>query len=173
MRHCAVDETELLELGEDLGQALLLWSLLSVSTTTSAFGGRLVGIVDAGEVLDLAGERLLVEALGVARGERVDGARAIHLAEAPPRGAALLVADLAVGADRGGDGARARARDELRHEADAANVGVAIFFGEAEPFGQVHAHLVAVERLDVQPALRDLAREHRGQGRFPRSRRAQ
>ena len=39
------------------------------------------------------------------------------------------------------------ARQQPRHEADAADVGVAVFLREAEPLRQVRAHLVAVEDL--------------------------
>src|SRR5258706_31689 len=56
--------------------------------------------------------------------------------------------------------------------AHAADVGLPIFLRKAEPLGQVHAHLVAVERLDVHAAPRDLSREHRSQGGFASARQA-
>ncbi len=70
--HCAVDESELLELGENLGETLVFGFLIGLDDHVG-LRGRLVGIVDTGEVLDLASKRLLIEALGVARGERIDG----------------------------------------------------------------------------------------------------
>ena len=66
----------------------------SVSTTTSALLGRLVGVGDAGEVLDLAAQRLLVEALDVAAGQLFDAALRVDLDEVADEGA-VLVADLA------------------------------------------------------------------------------
>jgi hypothetical protein len=81
----------------------------------------------------------------------------------------LLVADLAVGADGGRDRARARAGDELGDETDAADVRIAIFLREAEPFREVRPHFVAVERFDVQAAPRDLSREHGAQSGLSRT----
>src|SRR5262249_21835171 len=58
-----------------------------------------------------------------------------------------LVADLAVGRDRGGDGDDAVPSQELGHVADAADVGVAVLLREAEPLREVRPDLVTVEDL--------------------------
>src|SRR5262245_61189931 len=59
-----------------------------------------------------------------------------------------LVAQGPVGRDRRRDGHDVVAREQCRHEADAADVRVAVFLGEAEPLREVLTHLVAVEQLD-------------------------
>ena len=90
-----------LEVAQDLRQALLHRLLLGVD---SDFGvqGLLVRVGDAGEVLDLTPDRLLVEALHVATGQLFDAALGVDLDEVADE-LAVLVADLAIGRNRGGD----------------------------------------------------------------------
>ena len=66
---------------------------------------RLVGVVDSGEALDLAGERLRVEALDVASRALLDRRRDVHLDERPALldHRARLLPRLLVGRDRGGE----------------------------------------------------------------------
>ena len=104
--------------------------LVPVSTDDLGALGRLVRVVDAGEVLDLAGERLLVEPLRVALGERRDRASQ-NTSTKCSIWRALLVADRAVRADRRGHRAGARAGDELGDVADAADVGVAVLLARS------------------------------------------
>ena len=141
---CRVEEAELLQPGEDRGQALGRPLAVGVDHDLGRERG-LVGVVDAGEALDLAGEGPGVQALHVPLLEDTDRAVAVHLAEAPD-GTPLLVPDRSVGADGGRDGAGAGAREELGDEADAADVGVPVLAGEAEALREVGAHLVAVEQ---------------------------
>ena len=59
------------------------------------------------------------------------------------------VARGAVGADGGADDGAAVARDLRGHEADAEDVGVAVFLREAEPLGEMRADNIAVEQRDL------------------------
>src|SRR5258706_16155282 len=91
----------------------------------------LVWIADTGEVGDLAGNRFLVEALHIALDEGVERAADEHFDE-PGRLSSDLVAHLAVRRDRRCDGNPPAARHEPGDIADAADVGVSIFFGEPQ-----------------------------------------
>src|SRR5262245_45689466 len=123
----------------------------------------------AGEVLDLAGEGLLVEALHVTLDEDVERALDEHLDEIPDP-AAVLVPDLAEGRDGGADGHHPVPGEEMADVPDAADVGVAVLPREPQSLGQVLAHLVAVEDLDVAaPRAQDLADGPR-EGGLPRAR---
>src|SRR5215213_3274209 len=95
------DEATLLEVVEDRLQRLRLILVLGVHTHLGVFG-RLVRVRYAGEVGDLAAERLGVEALHVAARELIDGAVHVHLDEVVD-GVADLLADVGVGRDGGGD----------------------------------------------------------------------
>ena len=116
-------------------------------------GGSFVGVGDAGEVLDLAGTRLGVEALGVALFDHGQGSFHVDLDEGRVALGAALVAHGAVGADGSGDRADPVARQHVGHKTDAADVGVAVLFREAQTFGKVGAHDVAVEYFDGGAAL--------------------
>src|SRR3990172_7262982 len=109
----------------------------------------LVGVGDAGEVGDLASQRLLVEALDVATDELVDGALDVDLDEVANLGA-HLVANAAVRRDGGGDDGDAVAAQQVGDEADAQDVGVAVLLAEAQTLAQVGAHHVPVQRLHLQ-----------------------
>src|SRR4030095_14118821 len=116
--------------------------------------------------LDLAGERLLVQALGVAvlrqlveRGVHVDlDALPDHR---PPLGAGLPVGRYRA-ADRGG----AVAGQELGDETDPQHVRVAILLGEPEALGQVLPDHVAVQDLGLHPTGLELVIEHLGARRL-------
>jgi hypothetical protein len=114
--------------------------------------GLLVRVRDSGEVLDLAREGLLVQALDVALRQHVDRALRVHLDEVADH-LARLVADLAVRRDRGGDHGHAVAAQQVRHERDPANVGVAVLLAEAQALAQVRPDDIAVQHLHVMPAL--------------------
>src|SRR5688500_11536516 len=81
----------------------------------------LIRIGDARELLDLALEGLLVQALDVTLGARLDRRLDVHLDEAVAHHRARLAADLAIGRDRGGDHADAVARQEVGDERDPAD----------------------------------------------------
>src|SRR5712671_1154213 len=115
----------------------------------------LVRIADAGEVGDLARNRFLVEAFHIALDEGVERAADEHLDETG-RLRSDLVPHLAVGRDRRGDGNATASRNEPGDIADAADVGVAIFFGESQSLGQVGPDIITVEQLDMAAAPRKL-----------------
>src|SRR2546425_8572913 len=129
----------------------------------------LIRVADAGEVGDLAGDRLAIKAFGVALDQRVERRPHEHLDEAG-RLAPQLVAHLAIRRDRGRDGYAAAACDQPCHVADAPDVRVAVFFGEAETLGEMRADLVAVEQLGVAPAMSQLGLQRGRDGRFARAR---
>jgi hypothetical protein len=66
-----------------------------------------------------------------------------------------LVAGDPVGAHRRAQRDSAVSHDLGGHEADAPDVGVAVFLAEAQALRQVRAHHVAVEHGDVAPALQE------------------
>src|SRR5581483_9075801 len=138
------------EEGHDLLEALLDALLLRVDDD---FGVQrfFVGVGDAGEVLDLAAEGLLIEALDVAPLQLLDAALGVDLDEVADE-SAVLVADIAVGRDRGRDDGDAVAGEEVGDEADAEDVGVAVLLAEAEAFAEVGADDVAVQDLDLVSA---------------------
>src|SRR5262249_53492804 len=97
--------------------------------------GRFVGVVDAGEVFQLAGAGLFVQALGVALLAGLDGRGDVDFAE----GEVALVVDgadgfavLAVGADEAGHGDQAGVGEQFGDLADAADVLFAVGGREAE-----------------------------------------
>ena len=126
----------------------------SVSTTISALLRRLVRVVDAGEALDLAGERLRVEAVHVAAGALVERGPDVDLDE----GAVLLdqracvSACLGVRRDRRDDDGTAVARDPRGDPAEPLDVRVAVLLREAEALREVRADRVAVQVLDDEAA---------------------
>ena len=137
-----------LELGEDARRALGGRLLLGADVHVGA-RRRLVGVADAGELLDLAGEGLRVEALHVAAGALLDRGVDEHLDE----GAELLDqaarrgARLDVGRDRRDQRHDAGAGEAAGDPADALDVRVAVLLREPEALGEVGAHDVAVEVL--------------------------
>ena len=127
--------------------------------------GRLVRIGDTGEVIDLAGQRFLVQTLDVALGEHVDRAAHVDLDKAtdPP---AHFSPRVRVRRDRCGDGDDAVAGQQLGNEPDATDVDVAVFLAEAEAGTQCLTDFVAVEHLDIQAALAQLGCDALSDRRF-------
>ena len=134
-------------------------------------GGCLVGIVDAGKALELAGAGLLVQPLGSRFSQTSSGASTKISMKSPvvhagPHGVAVA----AVGADEGGERDQAGVAEQLGHGADAADVFLAVLGrkAQAEPLGellavplleharpgvQAVAHVVAVEHEAVHAAV--------------------
>ena len=133
--------------------------------------GRLVRVADAGELLDLAGERLGVEALHVAAGALLEGGRHVHLDEAADvvDHLAHQFAGLGVRADRSDDDRRAVAREELRDEADAKDVGVAVLPREPEALRQVGAHHIPIQMVNEDASTLDLRPDDLGDGALARA----
>ena len=148
-----------------------LSSGVSVSVGEVHVRGRrsLVGVADAGELLDLAGERLRVEALDVAVGALLH--RRVHedldeRRRTPPPGRARRRPRLDVRGDGRHQGHDAGAGESARHPADAPDVGVAVLLGEAEALREVRPHHVAVEVLDERSAALQLGPHELGDGRL-------
>src|SRR5215216_5297972 len=94
-RLCRRDELALLEQSEQLPRGFLRRLMFGVQLDLRV-ERWLIWVGDAGELLDLALERLLVEALHVALGADLDRGLDEHLDEAVAHHLAGLVADLAV-----------------------------------------------------------------------------
>src|SRR5436309_12036494 len=124
-------------------------------------GQRLfVGVRHAGELREFSGQGSGVQPLRVAADALVERGLHIHLDERADL-FAHLVADRAVGRDRGCDHRDAVARKQLRDVTQAAVVGVAVVAREPQALAEVLAHLVAVEDLDRDTATAQL-RAHGG-----------
>ena len=124
-----------------------------MSRCSSGALGPLVRRVDAGEVLQLAPPRLLVEPLGVAllghAQRRVDeDLDELSLLDEGPDAAALALER----GDEGRDHDQARVDHQLRHLADPADVLDAVGIGEAEILVQAVPDVVAVEQVGVMAA---------------------
>ena len=128
----------------------------------------LVRVRHAGELLDLALERLLVEALHVAAGALVDRRLDVDLDEGADRldPVAGLLPRLLVRRDRGRDHGAALARDPRGDPADALDVRVAVLLREAEALREVHADVVAVQVLDDEAAPVELGADEVRDGRL-------
>ena len=114
----------------------------------------LVGRRDAGELRDLAGAGLLVEALRVAPLAGLERRVDVHLDEVARREERPgRVAVRAVGRDERGQHEHAAVGEELRDLADAADVLGAVGGREAEVLVQPVAHVVAVEHVGEVAAL--------------------
>ena len=114
---------------------------------------RLINLIDAGEILDLAGQRLLVEALGIARDtilkrridENLDEFALVHeFAHHPAVGSE--------GRDEGAENDQPRIGHQLRHLADAADVLDPIGLGEAKILVQPVADVIAIEQDGMDAA---------------------
>jgi hypothetical protein len=117
-------------------------------------GRRLVRRGDPGELLDLAGARLLVEALHVALLADLDRAVDEDLDEiAGLHERAHLVAVGPIRRDEGRDGDDAGVGEELRDLADAPDVLGAILGREPEILVQAVPDVVAVEDVGADAAL--------------------
>src|SRR5918997_7055853 len=116
--------SEELELLYDLAGALLGLLLVGLEDEVGG-GGRLVGVGDAGELLDLPGESLLVEALDVPLGANLERGIDEDLDEVDDP-APHLIARLLVGRDGADDNTNPVASEQVRHEADPQDVYVAV-----------------------------------------------
>ena len=148
------------------------WGADSVSSVELRRERLLVGVGDAGEALDLARARALVEALHVAPLALLDRGAHEHLDEALAHPGARLVARSPVGRDRGDERDHAVAREQVGHEGDAAHVHVAVLAREAEAGAEVLAHVVAVQHLDPVAAVAQLAGGEPADRRLARARQA-
>src|SRR4051794_10835782 len=163
------NELVLLEEADDLARRLLGGLALGLADDLGVLG-RLVGIRDAGELLDLAGASLRVEALDVAVLARLDRGLYVGLDEAAVHHLPRLVADLAIGRDRGRDHRDAVARQQVGDERDPADVGVAVLLRETETLREVLADDVAVENLELRPSGAQLLHEQVRDRGLPRAR---
>jgi len=149
-----------LQVGQNLGYRLLQALAAGVDAQFGGFG-LLVGAGDAGEVLDLAGAGLGIEALGVAlfAHRQISGAMDLDEIASLDQGAGPA----AVGAERGDEGGEhyhAGIEEQLGHLADAADVLLPVGVGEAQVGAEAVAHVVAIEHVAGQPLL-EQGRIHR------------
>ena len=170
---CGRNEPELLELRDHASRRLLRREPLRVDDDLGVLR-RLVRVVDAREALDLAGERLRVEAVHVAaralveRGPDVDlDERAVLLDQR-----ACVAARLGVRRDRRDDDGAAVARDPRGDPAEPLDVRVAVLLREAEALREVRANRVAVQVLDDEAAPVHLGADVVRDRRLPGARRA-
>ena len=134
---------------------------------------RLVGRVDAGEILELAGLGLGIEALGVAGDAVVDRGIDEYLDElAVGDEGAHHVALGAVGRNERAQHDEPALHHELRHFADAADVLDAVGLGEAEVAVEAVAHVVAIEQHGVMAGGEQALLDDVGDGRFAGAREA-
>ena len=118
--------------------------------------GSLVGVVDAGEPLDLAPTSLGVDAALVGLFAVVQRRVDVHEEERAAQvrdGLAGGLARVFVGRDRGGDDGGPGAGEFAGHEGDPLDVGVAVLAAEAEFGRELVAHGVAQQQGDGAAAL--------------------
>src|SRR2546430_2548666 len=109
-----------------------------------------------------------VQPFGVAADALVGRGLRVHLDERSDP-LAPLVANRAVGRDRGRDHRHAVPREQLGDVADATDVGVAVLAREPEALGEVLAHLVPVEHFDRDAATAQLRAHAAGERGFARA----
>ena len=126
-----------------------------LSTITSGMSGASYGSETPVKWSISPARASLVQPLDVTLREHVDGAVDIDLDEAADA-TAHLGPSVLVRRDRRSDRDHAVAREQLRDEADAADIDVAILFGESEPGTERLTDLVAVEDLDTQATIAKL-----------------
>src|SRR5215208_1772550 len=132
----------------------------------------LVGVVDAREALDLAGERLRVQAVDVALRARVDRCLHVNLDEVAEllHHRARLAARLLVRRDRRADHRPSLTRQTRRDPADPLDVRVAVLLGESETLGEARANGVAVQVLHDRAPLVELGPDEVRDRRLARAR---
>ena len=128
---------------------------------------RLVGIADAGELFDLAGDGLCIEALHVALDALLERRRDVDLDEVGADQLTRGRAHRAIRRDRGHEDEHSVALEEMRDERDARDVQLAILARVAEALRQVGAHDVSVERLDLLAVRAQTRRDRFGQRALP------
>src|SRR6185437_3285856 len=162
----ATEDEVALDIEDEPGKALLDGLLPGVEYEFRR-RRRFIGGGDAGELGDLAGARLAVEALGVARladGERrgdVDFVEEIRMRGADP----LAIGE--VWRDEGGDDDEARAGHQCGDFADATDVLDAVRRREAEIGIEAIAHIVAIEHGHLVALAEEDAFELDGERRLP------
>ena len=129
---------------------------------------------DAGEVLDLAGERGRVEPLRIAARALLERRRDVDLDERRVLldEGARVAAHLLVRRDRRDDHDRAGAREPRSDPADARDVRVAVLLREAEALREMGADDVAVEVVDDEAAALELGLDVVRDRRLARAREA-
>lgn len=190
-----LEQTLLLQVVRDDLDGLLDTGLLAVDVDLRLLRG-LVGRADAGELLDLAGASLLVEALGVALLSLLDGDVDENLDEGERGVVGLglgveITGELAVGlvgGDEGGEsegGAvgeelgnlslcvrkrRLSARRHVSYLSDTPDVLLAVLGRETEVLVQAEADIVAVQSVGLETEVKKVLLESDGDGGLAGSR---
>src|SRR5215212_9479140 len=131
-------------------------------------GGWLVGVGYPGELRDLPGESLLVEALHIPLGAHLERSIDEDLDEVLADIAPHLVTHLLEGRDGADDHTYPVARKEVGHEPYPQDVGVPVLPGETQPLGEVGPHYVPVQNLDPAKAVPELVLDDLGDGGLAR-----
>src|SRR5436309_12567079 len=131
--------------------------------------GRLVRVVDAGEVANPSLARLRVHALVVARLTYVEWRVHEHFDEAVRADhVAQFLARASVGAHGRANDDPTVAHDLGRDVADAPYVGITIFLAEAQALGQQGSNHVAIQQRDLASVREEGRFQDLGGGRLPR-----
>jgi len=147
----------------------LFWGLVGGFEVDFWVGGGFVGVVDAGEVFDLACSCFFVEAFGVAGfaefywgvDEAFEEFEVCVLVDFSD-----LVAVGLVGGDERANGDDACVGEEFGDLADSSDVFLAVFGGEAEVVVEPVADIVAVESVGEVACLYECVFEGDGDGGF-------
>ncbi len=84
----------------------------------------------------------------IPRNQNVERTLRINLDEVRDLGSDLI-ANHPVGRNGRANGDHTVAREQFALQADAADVGIAVFLGEAETFGEVRAYYIAIKKLHL------------------------
>src|SRR5215212_9096073 len=151
---------EELELLYDLAGALCRRLLIGLQDEVGGVR-RLVGVRDAGELLYLPGESLLVETLDIPLCAHLKWSIDEDLDEVYDP-APHLVPGLFVRRNGADDHTYTVAREQIRHEADPEHVYVAVLPGEGQSLGQFGPYDVPVEALHLPLPLPQLVLDDLG-----------
>src|SRR6266542_781508 len=159
-----VDVAHLRQLVEDHLHRIVGALAHGVDVDLRALGG-LVRVGHAGEPGDLPRQRLRVQALDVPLGALLHRGVDVDLHELLDVRPAL-VSGVPVRRDGRHDGRHAVARQQVRHEADPQDVGVAVLLREPQALRQIGPNDVAAKELDHHVPAAKLVEQHLREGRL-------
>src|SRR6266852_8195635 len=109
-----------------------------------------------------------IAALDIALAADIDGTLHVDFDEVPDM-VTRPGARFAVRRDGRGDTRHVVASEQAAHKGDTLDVGIAVFFAEAQSFAEVGAHDIAVEYFDIAPARLETVFDDLGERAFARS----
>src|SRR5215813_2827672 len=140
------EKAQFLQAGENLVDTFF-YSLAVSFHHDLRMKGFFIGIGNPSKFLDFASQGFFVEPFHITSDQSLKRTLSVHLNKVA-NATAYLVAYGSVWRDSSGDHRCPIARQQLGDIADAANVGVTIFFAKAQAFAEIGAHLIAIEHLD-------------------------